>query len=46
MGVVLGAGNTVNNSRKPGDQVRNMHNDSLKKGYLTLSQGKMKREMM
>jgi hypothetical protein len=32
-----------NNSRKPRDLVKNRHSHSLKKGQLTLCQGKMKK---
>jgi hypothetical protein len=37
-------GGLENNSRKPRDLVKTRHSDSLKKGQLTLSQGKMKKE--
>jgi hypothetical protein len=36
-------GELESNSRKPRDIVKNRHNDSLKKGKLTLSQGKIKK---
>jgi hypothetical protein len=36
-------GELENNSRKPMDLVKNRHSDSLIKGQLTLSQGKMKK---
>jgi hypothetical protein len=36
-------GELENNSRKPRDLVENWHSDNLKKGQLTLSQGKMKK---
>ncbi len=36
-------GKLENNSRKPRDLTKNRYSDSLKKGHLTLSQGKMKK---
>ncbi len=36
-------GELENNCRKPRDLVRNRHSDSLNKGQLTLSYGKMKK---
>jgi hypothetical protein len=35
-------GELKNNTRKPRDLDKNRHGDSLKKGQLTLSQGKIK----
>jgi hypothetical protein len=36
-------GRVKNNSKKLRDLTKNTHSDSLKKGQLTLSQGKMKK---